>query len=134
MTLLTHGLAAGLGYLLGRPDGRARLARTSRKAADLAQRPDVVRVRERGQDLVKNQARAVKQKVVARPDAAAPASSADDARPGTAPTPRGLRSRMRRPRFSRSGTAHFPSSAEAARAAAVGETAAEAPTSPTHRP
>lgn len=114
MGLLTHGLAAGLGYLLGRPDGRARLAGVGRKAVDLAQRPDVVRVRERGQDLVKNQAQAVKQKVVNRSDDAAPT------RPG-------LRSRTWRPRFSRSGTAHFPSSAEAARVAASAEATAVTP-------
>ena len=120
MGLLTHGLAAGLGYLLGRPDGRARLARAGRKAADLARRPDVVRVRERGQDLVKNQAQAVKEKVVARSDDAA------------APARPGLRTRTWRPRLSRSGPAHFPSSAEAARAAASAEAAVvddtEAPT------
>jgi hypothetical protein len=135
MGLITHGLAAGCGYLLGRADGRARLARVGRRAADLAQRPEVVRVRKRGQDLVKNQAHAVKQKVAVRSDDAEPA---DD----------GLRARTWRSRFSRSKTVHFPSSAEA-RAAQLGGTAAvedpeaplcgaavpprpETPTSPTH--
>ena len=93
MGLLTHGLAAGLGYLLGRPDGRERLTRLGRQAADLAQRPEVVQVRERAQDQIKNQAQAVKQKVAARSDDAGRAAGSDDAGAEGTPARSGLRAR-----------------------------------------
>jgi hypothetical protein len=50
MRLLSYGLAVDLGYVLGRPDGPARLAHAGRRAAALTQRPEVVRLRKRGQD------------------------------------------------------------------------------------
>ena len=43
MKLLSYGLAVGLGYLLGRPDGRERLAQLGRQAADLTQAVAVFR-------------------------------------------------------------------------------------------
>ena len=73
MGLVSHGLALGLGYMLGRPEGRERLVRVGRQAADLRQRPEVVRLQERGKSLVVEQTQAVKQKVRAR------AKSADGA-------------------------------------------------------
>lgn len=66
MGLVSHGLALGLGYMLGRPEGRRYLAQAGRQAADLRQRPEVVRLQERGKGLVVEQAQAVKQKVRAR--------------------------------------------------------------------
>ena len=129
MGLLTHGLAAGLGYLLGRPEGRAQLARLGRQTAGLAQRQEVVEARERAQGQIKNQAYAVKQKITARSDAEAPGS--DDAPSRVAPARRTPRTRTWRSRFTRSRNVHFPSSAEAREAGAEGTTTIdEAPAAP----
>ena len=131
MGLLTHGLAAGLGYLLGRPEGRAQLARLGRQTAGLAQRPEVVEARERAQGQIKNQAYAVRQKIAARSDANADAPGSDDAPSGVAPARRTPRTRTWRSRFTRSRNVHFPSSAEAREAGAEGTTTVdEAPAAP----
>jgi hypothetical protein len=55
MKLASHGFAVGLGYLLGRPDGRACLAHLGRQAADLTRRPAVVRLQERAKALASDQ-------------------------------------------------------------------------------
>src|SRR3954467_1043949 len=84
MKLLSYGLAVGLGYLLGRPDGRERLAQVGRQAADLTQRPEVVKLRERGKDVATERAQAVKQKVVARSKNSDSPSGPDSPTGGTA--------------------------------------------------
>lgn len=66
MGLLSHGLAFALGYAVAQPQGRARLAEAGRQAAGLAQRPEVVRLREQGRQLAVDQAQSIKQKVVSR--------------------------------------------------------------------
>ena len=66
MGLLTHGIAVGLGYLLGRPEGRQRLAEAGKQAAELRNRPEVTRLTERGKGVAVEQAQAVKDKVKAR--------------------------------------------------------------------
>lgn len=132
MKLLSFGLAVGLGYLLGRPDGRERLAQLGRQAADLTQRPEVVRLRESGKDVATERAQAVKQKVVARskntdsPDS--PDSRTGGAEAGSdvgfaaARPRRGLRAPSWRPSFSRSPGAHFPPSEHLAPPTALGGT------------
>ena len=117
MGLLSHGLAVGVGYLLGRPDGRARLAQAGRQAADLAQRPEVARIRERGKDLAVNQAQTVKQKITARSTGTDTGAPGDAGSATSDPLP-GLRTSAWRSRFRRSGAAHFPSSEEVAPATA----------------
>jgi hypothetical protein len=153
MGLVSHGLALGLGYMLGRPEGRERLAQVGRQAADLRHRPEVVRLQERGKGLVVEQAQVVKQKVRARGKDADDASGADDA--GTTATPGGVSSAPVRPRRLRTPswrprgfrrTAHFPPSEGTAPPAALGGTTVEedskaarlgmpvaAPESPTER-
>ena len=117
MGLLSHGLAVGVGYLLGRPDGRARLAQAGRQAADLAQRPEVARIRERGKDLAASQAQTVKQKITARSTGTDTGAHGDAGTATADPLP-GLRTSAWRSRFRRSGAAHFPSSEEVAPAPA----------------
>lgn len=114
MGLLSHGLAFALGYAVAQPEGRARLAQAGRQAADLAQRPEVVRLREQGRRLAVDQAQSVKQKVVSgskggtEGDTEGAAASDDRAAAGKG---RGrLRAPQWRPRFPRSRTAHFPPS------------------------
>ena len=129
MFLLKYGLAVGLGYALGRPEGRTQLARVGRQAADLTQRPEVARLRERGKDLaaeqtqkLAGQTQKLKAKVASRSDATAgsattgTAGTAGTDTPGTAATGRrlGLRNTAWRPRLSRSRDVHFPSSEDVA--------------------
>jgi hypothetical protein len=154
MRLVSHGLALGLGYLLGRPEGRERLVQVGRQAADLRQRPEVVRLQERGKGLVVQQTRAVKQKVQARATSAGDApgveDAADAAAPGSVSSPpvrsRGVLKPSWRPRGFRRA-AHFPPSEGTAppvvlggttvtddsKAAVLGMTAPESPTTPPHR-
>ncbi len=130
MKLLSHGLAIGLGYMLGRPEGRERLAQVGRQAAELGKRPEVARLRERGRDLAAEQAQAVKQKISSRATAgtatngtSADAGTGPDAGGTTAaPSRRRLRAPEWRPRFSRSRSAHFPPTQDIAPPAALGGT------------
>jgi hypothetical protein len=133
MKLLGYGLAVGLGYLLGRPDGPARLAQLGRQAADLTQRPEVVKLRERGKDVATERAQAVKQKVVARSKNSDSPSGPDSPTGGTAEassdagfaavrSQRRLRAPSWRPSFTRSRNAHFPPSTNPAPPAALGGT------------
>ena len=117
MSLLSHGIAVGIGYLLGQPGGRARLAQAGRQAADLAQRPEVARIRERGKDLAVHQAQTVKQKITARSTGTDTKAPSDTDPAVSDPLP-GLRTSAWRSRFRRSGSAHFPSSEEVAPATA----------------
>lgn len=123
MFLLKYGLAVGLGYALGRPEGRTQLARVGRQAADLTQRPEVARLRERGKDLaaeqtqkLAGQTQKLKAKVASRSDATAGSATTGTDTPGTAATGRrlGLRNTAWRPRLSRSRDVHFPSSEDVA--------------------
>jgi hypothetical protein len=131
MGLVSHGLAVGLGYLLGRPEGRQRLAQVGQQAADLARRPEVAQLRERGKGLAVEQAQVVKQKVLTRSksddspsghadvDAIATVVGADAA--GGRPR-RGLRNSAWLRRFPRSRAAHFPPSEGSAPPASLGGT------------
>jgi hypothetical protein len=128
MSLLKYGIAVGLGYALGRPEGRAQLARAGRQAADLGRRPEVAQLRERGKDIAAEQAQKVKQKVASRSGAATGSATSDataDATgsatfgpettvPATPGRRLGLRNASWRPRFSRSRDVHFPSSEDVA--------------------
>lgn len=68
MGLLTIALAFGAGYVAGRPDGRQRLAQ-------LAKRPEVTRLRERGWD-VAGERMLVMQRIIRRqPDQSGPGRS-----------------------------------------------------------
>jgi hypothetical protein len=66
MGLFSHGLAFALGYAFAQPQSRARLAQAGRQAADLAQRPEVVRLREQGRQLAVEQAQLIKEKIAYR--------------------------------------------------------------------
>jgi hypothetical protein len=114
MGLRSYGLAVGLGYVLGRPGGRASLAQLGRQAAALIRRPEIVALHERGKALAAEQVQTVKQKITARSQRADRTSGPDDPGPATARSRCGLRTRVWRPRFSRSRNAHFPSSADIA--------------------
>ena len=52
MRLLGHAVALGLGYALGRPDGRHRLRHQAR---ELGRRPAIRQLREHGWDLLGDQ-------------------------------------------------------------------------------
>ena len=126
MGLLSHGLAFALGYAVAQPQGRARLAQAGRRAADLAQRPEVVRLREQGKQLAAEQAQTIKQKVVgatsdAERDSEGSASGDDRGATQTA-TQHRLQARKWRPRFSRSRNAHFPPSQKTAPPSTLGGT------------
>jgi hypothetical protein len=122
MSLLSHGLAIGLGYALGRPQGRARLAQAGRQVADLSRRPEVVRLRERGKNVAAQRAQTVKHKLVARSKDPGDTTGPDDAGAPVARHKRGLLSPAWRPRFSRSPAAHFPPPTNAGQPPAVGGT------------
>ncbi len=135
MTLLSHGIAVGLGYMLGRPEGRERLVQVGRQAAELSTRPEVVRLQERGKALAADQAQAVKQKITSRtagtratgPDAGTgngtAAGTGPDAVGTAAARPRRrLRAPEWRPRLSRSRAAHFPPTQDIAPPTALGGT------------
>ncbi|MDT7581245.1 MAG: hypothetical protein QOK35_2509 [Pseudonocardiales bacterium] len=115
MGIMSHGLAVGLGYLLGRPEGRQRLAQVGQQATDLARRPEVAQLRERGKGLAVEQAKAVKEKVLIRAKTPGPADGDATATVADAGSAGGrhrwnLRDSARRSRFSRSRAAHFPPS------------------------
>lgn len=66
MGLLSHGLAVGLGYMLGRPEGRQRLVQVGQQAAELRNHPKVAQLTERGKDAAAEQAKMVRHKVKVR--------------------------------------------------------------------
>ena len=113
MKLASYGCAVGLGYLLGRPHGRAGLAQLCRQAADLTRRPAVIRLQERAKALATDQLQTVTQKITARSTGTDPTFKWSNG-PAAARSVRGLRTRVWRPRFSRSRDVHFPSSADVA--------------------
>lgn len=77
MGLARYALAFGLGYTLGRPDGRRHLTDLGQQAVELTKRPEVTRLRERGRDLAADSVRAARKKL---PAASRAADS--DGRPG----------------------------------------------------
>ena len=112
MGLSRYGFAVGLGYLLGRPEGRAGLAQLGRAAANLTRRPEIVRLQEHLRGLASDQVQTVKEKITARSTDTDRTPRSDDAGPATARSRGGLRSRRRRPWFSRTRDVHFPSTAD----------------------
>lgn len=116
MSLLSHGIAVGIGYLLGTPQGRQRLNEVGRQAGEIAQRPEVARLQERGKALVAEKTEAVKQKVAEKTSA----DKKSDAQDGAAADAGSLdadavrrRRAVRLPdrlRRRRSGDVHFPDS------------------------
>ena len=112
MGLVSHGLALGIGYLLGQPEGREQLRKVGQQAIDVARRPEVARLREQSKSVAAEKVEAVKQKVVTR--------TAKNAEGTETPTDAGaeleVRPRRRlafptqRPRFRRSRDVHFPAS------------------------
>jgi hypothetical protein len=70
MGLITHALAFGVGYALGRPDGRQRLVQLTQQATELAGHPQVKRQRERSWDFANDQVLAAKRRMDARSRAA----------------------------------------------------------------
>lgn len=121
MVMLKYGLAVGLGYALGRPEGRERLGRLGRQAAELGKRPEVAQLRERGRTAAVEGVGAVRQKVATRTansDAGTSAGSGGT----TARHRRGFRLPAGRLPFSRSRNAHFPASEGTAAPATLGGT------------
>jgi hypothetical protein len=66
MGLITHALAFGAGYAVGRPDGRQRLVQLKQQATELAGHPQVRRQRERSWDFANGQVLAAKRRMDAR--------------------------------------------------------------------
>ena len=66
MGLATHAAAIALGYLLGSPAGRARLAALGGKGRELAARPEAKRARERAWDVAGEAGLAAKNRLTAR--------------------------------------------------------------------
>ena len=60
MGLISHVIAAGIGYYAGQPDGRRQLDKLRRQAVDYAHGPQVKRLRERGWDVAGEGAHAAK--------------------------------------------------------------------------
>jgi hypothetical protein len=52
MGLISHAIAAGIGYYAGQPEGRRQLEKLRRQAVEYAHGPEVKRLRERGWDAV----------------------------------------------------------------------------------
>ena len=60
MSLIKYGIAVGIGYYLGRPDGRRQLVRLGQQAGEIGRRPEVKQLRERGRDIAGERAVAAK--------------------------------------------------------------------------
>ncbi|WP_433287681.1 hypothetical protein ACQPZQ_33950 [Pseudonocardia sp. CA-142604] len=60
MGLLSHVIAAGIGYYAGQPDGRRQLDKLRRQAVEYAHGPQAKRLRERGWDVAGEGAHAAK--------------------------------------------------------------------------
>jgi hypothetical protein len=51
MGLISHVIAAGIGYYAGQPEGRRQLEKLRRQAVEYAHGPEAKRLRERGRDV-----------------------------------------------------------------------------------
>ena len=60
MSLIKYGIAVGIGYYLGRPDGRRQLVRLRQQAVEIGRRPEVKQLQERGRDIAGERAAAAK--------------------------------------------------------------------------
>ena len=124
MGLASHGLALGIGYLLGQPQGRERLRKVGQQATDLTRRPEVARLREQTRSVAAEKVEAVRQKVTTR----APKNAEDTGTATDAGAQLEVRPRRRialptqRPRFRRSRDVHFPASADTTAPTAPGGT------------
>jgi hypothetical protein len=81
MKLITTGLVFGLGYLLGRPDGRRQLAQLRRQISDLARNPEVKRLQERGRNVAGERTLAAKNRLaqkLGKNDGAAEGEAVDE--------------------------------------------------------
>jgi hypothetical protein len=66
MGLVSHALAFGLGYVLGRPGGRQQVVQLGHQVTELADKPEVKRLAARGRELANDKALAAKDAVTAR--------------------------------------------------------------------
>ena len=66
MGLVSHALAFGLGYVLGRPGGRQQFVQMGQQVTELAEKPEVKRLAARGRELANDKAHAAKDAVTAR--------------------------------------------------------------------
>jgi hypothetical protein len=66
MGLLTHAVAFGLGYLLGRPGGKEQVMQLRHQVTELAEKPEVKRLAERGRGMAVERAQAARNAVSAR--------------------------------------------------------------------
>ena len=66
MGLVSHALAFGIGYLVGRPGGRQQVARLGQQVSELADKPEVKRLVAQGRELASDKALAAKDAVTAR--------------------------------------------------------------------
>ena len=68
--LFTTALAVGVGYTLGRPEGRAQVQKYVSQIRELTSRPKAKRLRERGWDVAGDQVAAVRRRLDRRNRAA----------------------------------------------------------------
>jgi hypothetical protein len=80
MGLISHVIAAGIGYYAGQPEGRRQLEKLRRQAVEYAHGPQAKRLRERGWDVAGEGAHAAKNfatRVVSHKDVVADGEVAD---------------------------------------------------------
>ena len=80
MGLISHVIAAGIGYYAGQPEGRRQLEKLRRQAVEYARGPQAKRLRERGWDVAGEGAHAAKNfatRVVSHKDVVADGEVAD---------------------------------------------------------
>ena len=118
MGLVKYGLAVGLGYVLGRPEGRAQLQKVGQQAVELSRHPEVERLKEQGKSVAAEKVDAVKQKVATRTGESG--TAADGAAEPT--TRRRLSLPTQKLRFGRSRDAHFPAAEDVSTPTSLGGT------------
>jgi hypothetical protein len=87
MRLISNAVVLGLGYALGRPDGRHHLGRLRRQAAQLTRHPEVKKLRERGWDVAGEQLLAARNLTTRRSRRADLAEFLDEGGPTGPPAP-----------------------------------------------
>ena len=110
MGLVSHALAFGLGYVLGRPGGRQQVVQLGQQVTELADKPEVKRLAARGRELANDKAHAAKDAVTARVSGKT-ADSGSVATPSPASPPTGHLAAGRRS-ADRPGTVLAPPGAE----------------------